>query len=81
MFCPQDITTGDDGVVSITAPILKSSAEKMNRHGMFLMDYGLVMHAQYSFVCVARLFNSLTSSMNYSCVYVIVLVIIHMHEA
>ena len=52
VFCSQDITTGDDGVVSITAPILKLSAEKMNRYGMFLMDYGLVIQAQCFCVCM-----------------------------
>ncbi len=35
--------SAEDGKQFIAPPILKLSAEKMTKYGMFLMDYGMVL--------------------------------------
>ena len=46
LTCPcgvQDLAESEDGSCEvIQPPILHLSAEKLNRYGVFLMDYGLV---------------------------------------
>ncbi|XP_064387627.1 protein transport protein Sec24A-like isoform X2 [Halichondria panicea] len=44
----QDVKSSEDGKQLIAPPILKLSAEKVTRYGMFLMDYGMGI---YIWVC------------------------------
>ena len=43
----QDVVE-KNGHDEIAPPILHLSAEKLNRYGVYLMDYGMVKNAQYT---------------------------------
>ena len=40
--CFQDVVETESGQEVVRPPILHLSAEKLNRYGVYLMDYGLV---------------------------------------